>query len=102
MNTDLRVLIRYLRAFIEKSPSEPFPSLNIAPLNPGVMNKFLLSVLCFLLLNLPIQAQEVWDLERCVREALDKNLTIEQINSINKGTISMASNCAGREYPASM
>ena len=52
MNTDLRVLIRYLRAFIEKSPSEPFPSLNIAPLNPGVMNKFLLSVLCFLLLNI--------------------------------------------------
>lgn len=85
MNTDLRVLIRYLRAFIEKSPSEPFPSLNIAPLNPGVMNKFLLSVLCFLLLNLPIQAQEVWDLERCVREALDKNLTIEQIKLNKQG-----------------
>ncbi len=85
MNTDLRVLIRYLRAFIEKSPSDPFPYLNIAPLNPGVMNKFLLSVLCFLLLNLPTQAQEVWDLERCVREALDKNLTIEQIRLNKQG-----------------
>lgn len=47
------------------------------------MNKFLLSLLCSLLSLVPAVAQEAWDLERCIREALEKNLTIEQIK-LNK------------------
>ncbi len=83
MNTYLEVLIRYLRAFIEKSLSDRHPSLNIVPLNPGVMNKTIVSIVFFLLFGLNAQAQDKWDLERCIREALSKNLTIEQIK-LNK------------------
>ncbi len=40
--------------------------------------------LCFVFLfTLSLQAQEVWGLERCIVEALDKNLTIDQIE-LNK------------------
>lgn len=43
------------------------------------MMKFSISVICFVLLSLSGFAQETWDLERCIREALENNLTIEQI-----------------------
>lgn len=79
------LLIRYLSALIEKSLPDRCSSLNIVPSNPGVMNKFFVSVLCFTLLNLSAHSQETWDLERCIREALDKNLTIDQIELNKQG-----------------
>ena len=42
-----------------------------------------ISVCCALLFSLSIEAQDVWGLERCIVEALDKNLTIDQIE-LNK------------------
>jgi outer membrane protein len=83
MITSLKVLIRYLGVFIEKTLLNRHASINIAPLNPGVMKKYFFSLLCIFLCSLPLHAQDVWDLERCIREALDKNLTIEQIK-LNK------------------
>lgn len=77
------LLIRYLSALIEKSLPDRYASLNIVPSNPGVMIKFIVPILCLILLNHSTQAQETWDLERCIREALDKNLTIDQIE-LNK------------------
>jgi outer membrane protein len=85
MIADLRVLIRYLWAFIEKSPPDRSSSLNIAALNPGVMNKTIVSVAFLLLLSLSTNAQDKWDLERCIREAISKNLTIEQIKLNKQG-----------------
>ena len=77
------VLIRFLGVFIEKSTPERPSSLNIAAQNQGIMNKIFLSLLFFILLSLNGNAQEKWDLERCIREALDKNLTIKQ-TKLNK------------------
>ncbi len=77
------LLIRFLEVFIEKSSPERHASLNIAAQNQGIMNKLLLSFLFFILLGLNARAQEKWDLERCIREALDKNLTIKQ-TKLNK------------------
>lgn len=85
MNTDLRLLIRYLKAFIEKSLPESLSCLNIASLNQGVMNKSIAFILSFLFLNFSAQGQDIWNLERCIREALDKNLTIEQIKLNKQG-----------------
>ncbi len=39
--------------------------------------------ICFSLLSMPSFSQETWNLERCIRVALEKNLTIEQIK-LNK------------------
>lgn len=47
------------------------------------MNKLFASLICFLLLSSSSFSQEIWDLERCIREALTNNLTIEQIK-LNK------------------
>ena len=77
------VLIRFLGVFIEKSTQERPSSLNIAAQNQGIMNKIFLSLLFFILLSMNANAQEKWDLERCIREALDKNLTIKQ-TKLNK------------------
>ena len=79
------VLIRFLGVFIEKSTPERPSSLNIAAQNQGTMNKFCLSFLFFILLSLNAGAQEKWDLERCIREALDKNLTIKQTRLNKQG-----------------
>ena len=49
------------------------------------MNKVLISIVCFLFLSSFSSAQETWDLERCIREALEKNLTIEQIQLTKDG-----------------
>jgi outer membrane protein len=85
MIADLRVLIRYLGAFIEKSLPDRSSSLNIAALNPGVMNKIFISAAFFILLSLSANAQDKWDLERCIREALINNLTNEQIKLNKEG-----------------
>jgi outer membrane protein len=80
-----KVLIRYLKVFIEKIRPNPLPTLNIAPQNLGVMSKALLSLLCFIFLTLSANAQEKWSLERCVKESLDKNLTIQQFKLNKQG-----------------
>jgi len=49
------------------------------------MNKLYFSLLCFILHSLPTSAQEQWNLERCIREALAKSLTIQQVNLMKKG-----------------
>jgi outer membrane protein len=93
MITDHKVLIRYLRVFIEKTLYDRYSSFNIAPLNPGVMKKYFFSLLCISLCSLPIHAQDTWDLERCIREAIDKNLTIQQIK-LNK----LGYDISGKQY----
>jgi outer membrane protein len=77
------VLIRYLGVFIEKNLADCRASFNIASLNPDVMKKTLFSLLCIAICSFTLHAQDVWTLERCIREALDKNLNIEQIK-LNK------------------
>src|SRR6187402_1885386 len=79
------VLIRYLGAFIEKNLAIRHASFNIAPLNPGVMKKSIFPILCIFLCSLAVHAQETWGLERCIVEALDKNLTIQQIKLNKQG-----------------
>jgi outer membrane protein len=96
MITDPSLLIRYLTSLIEKSLLNRPPCLNIVPKNPGVMNKFFVSVLLLTLLQLNTYAQETWDLERCIREALDKNLTIDQIE-LNKQTFDITGKQLRRE-----
>ena len=49
------------------------------------MNKVFLSILCLVVLSYTASAQEKWGLERCVREALDKSLTIRQVELNKKG-----------------
>lgn len=49
------------------------------------MTKSCLSLLCLVLLSLPLSAQEPWDLERCVREALANNLSIRQAKLSKEG-----------------
>lgn len=49
------------------------------------MNKVYLSILCLVVLSYTASAQEKWGLERCVREALDKSLTIRQVELNKKG-----------------
>ena len=49
------------------------------------MNKAIISLVCFMFLSAVSMAQETWDLERCIREALEKNLTIEQISLSKDG-----------------
>ena len=78
-----KILIRFLGVFIEKSTRDPHASLNIAAQNKGIMNKCCLSLFCLILLSLSAKAQEKWDLERCIREALAQNLTIKQ-TKLNK------------------
>lgn len=85
MNPHLPVLIRYLRSFIEKNLPDHLSSLNIALKIYGLMNKSLVLVLILSLLSVSTHAQEQWDLERCIREALDKNLTIAQIKLNKEG-----------------
>src|SRR6187200_661976 len=79
------ILIRFLGAFIEKSSGDPRPSLNIAAQNQGIMNKYFLSFFCLIILSFSVNAQEKWGLERCIREALDKNLTIKQSKLSKQG-----------------
>jgi outer membrane protein len=83
MKTFHKVLIRYLEVLIEKTFPDHHTSFNIVPSNPGVMKKSLFSLLCISFCSFTLHAQNTWDLERCIREALDKNLTIEQIK-LNK------------------
>lgn len=85
MNAYLHVLIRYLTAFIEKTGSDYASARNIALKNHGPMNKSLVLVLLLSSLSLFSTAQEKWDLERCIREALDKNLTIAQMDLNKQG-----------------
>lgn len=49
------------------------------------MNKFYLPFLCIFLLAVTVSAQETWTLERCVREALDKSLTLQQVKLLKDG-----------------
>jgi outer membrane protein len=49
------------------------------------MMKFIVSVICLMLLSISGFAQETWNLERCIQEALEKNLTIEQIKLNKEG-----------------
>jgi outer membrane protein len=49
------------------------------------MKKSFLAILCLVLPSLQIFAQEKWGLERCIREALDKNLTIQQVKLNKQG-----------------
>jgi outer membrane protein len=49
------------------------------------MKKIYFSWLCFVLIQGTVLAQETWSLERCVREALAKSLTIQQVNLREKG-----------------
>lgn len=49
------------------------------------MNKFYLPFLCIFLLAFTVSAQETWTLERCVREALDKSLTLQQVKLLKDG-----------------
>ncbi len=51
----------------------------------GPMNKNFISAACFVFLSITSFAQEPWGLERCIREALEKNLTIEQIKLTKDG-----------------
>src|SRR5687768_6261021 len=48
------------------------------------MNKFYAPLLC-LLLSFSVEAQEVWNLERCIRESLAKSLTIRQVELNKQG-----------------
>ncbi|MGB4846815.1 MAG: TolC family protein [Saprospiraceae bacterium] len=50
------------------------------------MKKIYFSLLCLLMLSISISAQEQWNLERCIREALAKSLTIKQSNLMKKGS----------------
>lgn len=47
------------------------------------MNKHYLTFLCLIMLGFSSRAQEPWSLERCIREALQKSLTIQQV-TLNK------------------
>lgn len=85
MNAYLHGLIRYLSVFIEKSSPDPLPARNIALKNLRPMNKSFVLILLLFLGNQWTGAQEQWDLERCIREALDKNLTIAQIKLNKQG-----------------
>jgi outer membrane protein len=49
------------------------------------MNKLFLSILCFFLWQAVLPAQETWSLERCVREALAKSLTLQQARLNKQG-----------------
>lgn len=49
------------------------------------MNKYYLLLLCLFVFHLTVNAQEVWSLERCIREALDKSLSIQQVE-LNKAS----------------
>jgi outer membrane protein len=49
------------------------------------MNKFYLPIVCLLLLNFSSAAQEKWSLERCIRESLERSLTIEQVKLNKQG-----------------
>ena len=69
MITSHKVLIRYLGVFIEKTLLNRHASINIAPLNPGVMKKSIFPILCIFLCSLAVHAQETWGLERCIVEA---------------------------------
>ncbi|MBK9982384.1 MAG: TolC family protein [Saprospiraceae bacterium] len=50
------------------------------------MKKIYFSLLCLFLLSISVAAQEQWNLERCIREALAKSLTIKQANLMKKGS----------------
>ena len=49
------------------------------------MNKFYLPFLCLFLLAFTATSQETWTLERCIREALDKSLTLQQVKLLKDG-----------------
>lgn len=49
------------------------------------MNKLYLSFLCLVLWGFTAHAQEKWSLERCVQEALDKSLTLQQVRLNKQG-----------------
>ena len=49
------------------------------------MNKHYLPLLCLFIFSLKVNGQEVWSLERCIREALDKSLTIQQVKLAKNG-----------------
>src|SRR5687768_17302092 len=49
------------------------------------MNKHYLLLLCLFIFSLTVNCQEVWSLERCIREALDKSLTIQQVKLAKNG-----------------
>ncbi len=49
------------------------------------MNKLYLSLLCLILMNTFTGAQDKWTLERCIRESLEKSLTIQQVKLSKEG-----------------
>ncbi|MDQ3016576.1 MAG: TolC family protein [Bacteroidota bacterium] len=49
------------------------------------MSKLSLPIFCLLLLSFSIKAQETWNLERCIREALDKSLSLRQVSLFRDG-----------------
>ncbi|MEP6647513.1 MAG: TolC family protein [Saprospiraceae bacterium] len=49
------------------------------------MKKIYFSLLCIFILHIAISAQEEWNLEKCIREALSKSLTLKQANLLEKG-----------------
>ena len=48
--------------------------------------KLLQLSICLLLASINLQAQEVWTLERCVKRAIDKNISIKQSKADLKST----------------
>lgn len=77
------MLIRYLKPFIEKTLAGRYLSINIALQNHSPMRNYFLAILCLILPGLQSLAQEKWGLEKCIRVAIDKNLTIQQVK-LNK------------------
>ncbi|HUR31101.1 MAG TPA: TolC family protein, partial [Saprospiraceae bacterium] len=49
------------------------------------MNKTYLTVLCLFLFSFISKAQEKWDLQRCIRESLQKSLTLQQVKLTKQG-----------------
>src|SRR5687767_1384854 len=49
------------------------------------MNKFYQTFVCLILLGFSATAQETWNLERCIREALQKSLTVQQVKLNKEG-----------------
>lgn len=55
------------------------------PAKPQIMKKNLLALVVLSVFTFPVLAQEEWDLERCIREALEKSLLIKQFQLNTKG-----------------
>ena len=62
--------------------------------------KLLQLSICLLLASANIQAQEVWTLERCVKRAIDKNISIKQSKANLKSTSLSKTNAIANFLPS--